>query len=360
MFNRQWFSATSQLGLSNRFLRFEDSLACGNYSECWNLLLDRCGVVCKDYTKRQAIRLSAISSRRQDQPVLISFDCFWPGFDIMNSPLWDFLNAASNQLGLKLLLSEDVESADILFLSCFPSRNRGSLFTGATRVLVLGENIRPFYSEYDYSFSTDMPSYRGRNAYLPVWVHHVYSQSEQTMRSSSFRQRLAAINVNYSEKMRSWNSRSASFVYVGNNNEPLRTSIIGDLCDMGYDVQLYGSQTRPILDKYELYGSSQYILCPENSFYPGYVTEKLLDASLSGARIIYWGGVDQDLIRLLDSSIYLIDQYGVKTENFQKYVQNQYNRHPGAATILEYFNRAYHEINLSCISLMERILSAYA
>ena len=38
-------------------------------------------------------------------------------------------------------------------------------------------------------------------------------------------------------------------------------------------------------------------LCFENSFYPGYVTEKLIHALLSGGKSIYWGGlVDEEFI----------------------------------------------------------------
>ena len=38
-------------------------------------------------------------------------------------------------------------------------------------------------------------------------------------------------------------------------------------------------------------------MCLENSFYPSYITEKLIHALLSGNKSIYWGGlVDEEFI----------------------------------------------------------------
>ena len=38
-------------------------------------------------------------------------------------------------------------------------------------------------------------------------------------------------------------------------------------------------------------------LCFENSFYPGYITEKLIHSLLSGCKSLYWGGlVDEEFI----------------------------------------------------------------
>ena len=41
------------------------------------------------------------------------------------------------------------------------------------------------------------------------------------------------------------------------------------------------------------YSGYRYVLCPENSFYPGYITEKLIHASFSGAVSLYWGGISK-------------------------------------------------------------------
>ena len=56
-----------------------------------------------------------------------------------------------------------------------------------------------------------------------------------------------------------------------------------------------------------------YAICPENTWSPGYVTEKLVDAKLAGCIPIYWGGLsntffDNKALINLDPYISITDQ----------------------------------------------------
>jgi len=58
---------------------------------------------------------------------------------------------------------------------------------------------------------------------------------------------------------------------------------------LGITCDKYGSHSRPVEDKNSLCSNYLYAFCPENSYFPGYVTEKLVQAYMSGCIPIYWG-----------------------------------------------------------------------
>jgi len=68
----------------------------------------------------------------------------------------------------------------------------------------------------------------------------------------------------------------------------------------------HGSHFRPVDDKLKLCSQFKVVLAMENSLYPGYVTEKLLQAHLSGAHVIYSGypGSSGSVISLRSSHIF--------------------------------------------------------
>jgi len=66
------------------------------------------------------------------------------------------------------------------------------------------------------------------------------------------------------------------------------------------NVDIYGSAVgRPVPDKYSIAKRYKFMLCFENDLFPGYVTEKPLDAWLSGC-IPLWYGIDS--VGLLNQS----------------------------------------------------------
>ena len=55
-------------------------------------------------------------------------------------------------------------------------------------------------------------------------------------------------------------------------------------------VDIFGPGSgKPVGTKLEVATQYRYVLCPENDLYPGYVTEKALEAWATGAIPIYWG-----------------------------------------------------------------------
>ena len=82
-------------------------------------------------------------------------------------------------------------------------------------------------------------------------------------------------------------NRISKVVYIGNNSEPFRESVISSLTSNGIDVDCYGSQSKPIDNKQEKLSEYKITLCPENSLFEGYVTEKPIHSYLSNTVGIY-------------------------------------------------------------------------
>lgn len=289
-FPRQWFPPHYSVGLSTHAIAFERALLSQNYAEAaWILSLKRSDL--SSYWQRQQKRLSRLegrarSARVRSSSLRISFSGFWPDMDPTNCQLLDLIMAASPGVRVEPVGLSD--SPDIAIYSCYGDNPCTFQFTeDCDRWLFLGENVRPEYFNYDFSLSFDPSEYGGRNTYLPLWMLEIdwfrkcYPDRIPITLNSFTRPRM----VDYS-------NRSDALVYIGNNSEPMREFILGQLERLGIPVERYGSQSRPVANKQKLLESYKLTLAFENSYYPGYMTEKLLHAHAAGTACLYWGGGD--------------------------------------------------------------------
>lgn len=150
-----------------------------------------------------------------------------------------------------------------------------------------GENLRPPAEGWDGYLSFDTDPLNGRNAYLPLWWFNVGLLGEP--------------HSIFTTGMPTWEQMSkgrdpgpprpkfaCTFI---NNPEPMRLHAVQALESIGV-VDLYGSAFgRPVPDKAVVAKDYRFVLCFENDVYPGYVTEKPLDAWATGA-IPLWRGLD--------------------------------------------------------------------
>lgn len=98
------------------------------------------------------------------------------------------------------------------------------------------------------------------------------------------------------------------------NDVPIRRRLVDELSNYG-EVELYGKVGgRYLEDRSILTNKFRFVLCPENDYYPGYVTEKVMHAYAMGAIPIYWGGltkhqgINEDSILTIDPSQTLKNQ----------------------------------------------------
>jgi hypothetical protein len=321
LFSRQWFSRYDQTGLTLEALRLEAHLSTSSYSQAWR-------TICEShhnhllYYKRQAKRLNFISLRDSFAPVRLLFDGFWPGFDPHVSPLFTILSLVLNR-GRGMLVVDSPHEADIAVYSCFPTRFSLDETDHCTKILYLGENIRPSYSAFDFSLTSHYFRSCGRNTYFPVWLYEILSSgSTYSVENLNYRtisklchdrcQDYFARSQSYKLQ---WHERSDNPVFIGTNYEPLRTEIMRTLQHYGIPLQTYGSDHRPIRNKSAVLGKFKFNVCPENSFSHGYVTEKLINALACGCKSLYWGGLPPSAKSLLRSNGSIIIDEGYTVAN---------------------------------------------
>ncbi len=164
------------------------------------------------------------------------------------------------------------------------------------RVWYTSENVRPpFLGKYDGFLSYDQDNYFGKNVYLPLWYMHAgFFKRERDPRSG------AAPLISDLMKPRVLDHTKVKFAcaFVG-NAQPTRMHAIRALKDLG-QIDLFGPAFgNKVNDKMSISKEYRYMLCFENDLFPGYVTEKLIDAYLCGTVPVYWGdlGFDQDIKR---------------------------------------------------------------
>ena len=150
-----------------------------------------------------------------------------------------------------------------------------------------GENVRPPVGSWAGYLSFDIDPFDGRNAYLPLWWYSVGllgpASSIFTSDMPSWEQLVQPRNPR-----RRPHKFACAFI---NNPEPMRLHAVKALQEVG-QVDVYGGAVgRPVPDKAAVAHDYRFVLCFENDIYPGYVTEKPLEAWSTGA-IPLWRGLD--------------------------------------------------------------------
>jgi len=224
----------------------------------------------------------------------LTFMNFWPNFDPIDN---FFVDAVSNQTLIPPTLIESVfESTSQSTLNQlskkFPSLAKlFSKKTDVRRVWFTGENIRPPYgNEYDSYISFDQDDYGGKNFYFPLLY------CEINFRSKDWTQR-RGIDFKTQDLLlpRQTIQQKPKFAcaFIG-NPEPTRLRAIEALSEFG-QVDIFGPHSgQAVSSKYEIAKDYRFMLCFENDVYPGYVTEKLLDAYVCGTVPLYRGDFGQE------------------------------------------------------------------
>jgi hypothetical protein len=159
---------------------------------------------------------------------------------------------------------------------------------GERRIWFTGENIRvPVGQDFDFSLSYEQDSYNSSNMYFPLWYSHL-----DWLGKPEFNHRVGKL-LTMKELMEPRRLERAAptklaCAFIGNAH-PMRTRAIQELAKLG-DVEVFGKSVgRPVKYKAEIASEFKYMICFENDLYPGYVTEKALDAYHSGTVPLYWG-----------------------------------------------------------------------
>jgi len=240
--------------------------------------------------------------------VKIRFENFWTGFRPESSLLGEWCAAAFGSYRTVTKRSVPVDIA-ITSVMAFPTKAKraaalsGSFFSrgrrlayreameygiplksgpARRRVWYTGENIRP-PEGFDLTLSFDLDDYGGTNLYAPFWLDRVSVNGA----SASERVAIPAEVLTSDRIIERVPPRFCAAVM--SNPHPMRLRAIEALRSIGR-VDVYGrAYGRPLADKAAVLSEYRFNLAFENDLYPGYVTEKVIDAWSAGCVPLWWG-----------------------------------------------------------------------
>lgn len=211
---------------------------------------------------------------------------FWDGaFD------GDFFDFFFNTALGGIVYTNNQYEADVIISSVFGRTETDPKKT----IMYIGENIRPNFVTHGYSLSFDHDTYGGRNFRLPLWYARLaWDGFEQKPRRDNHHnhgyEQLIPIKPLTQRRKLDIASKDKFCVLIANNPEGLRVNLYNSLSKYkqvdGYG-NMFGNPLRK--SKFAILPEYKFCLCPENSIYDGYITEKLIDAYAGLTVPIYSG-----------------------------------------------------------------------
>ena len=202
----------------------------------------------------------------------------------------------------------------------------GNTQTNPAKTLAyIDENIRPNYIGYSHSLSFDWDTYGGRNHRLPLWYSRlawdgfVQKRRHDNHHNHGYEELIDIKSLMQPRKL-DMQEKKEFCALIANNPEGLRINLYNSISDYK-QVHGFGNMFRNPLrqSKFDILPEYKFCLCPENSIYDGYVTEKLIDAYAGGCVPIYSG--DMSVIDDFNESAYLNYQFSKDMEYFVQKVK---------------------------------------
>lgn len=195
---------------------------------------------------------------------------------------------SSNMVGTKKVLEEkynivECEEPDFAFFSCADIYKCYKY--DCVRILEIGENQRPNFNLFDYAYGFDKIQFENRYLYFPLYANEEYS--------SFFRS--AIQKHTWNEKFFSNKEKFCNMVVsnVGSASEKRIEffKLLSNYKTVDSGGRSYNNlpDGKPVVDKLEFQRNYKFSLAFENSSYPGYATEKIIQAWAAGTIPIYWG-----------------------------------------------------------------------
>jgi hypothetical protein len=191
-------------------------------------------------------------------PMRLAFTGFWPGFDARD-------NYFVKQLDHSWELSSDPQ---VTICSCFDREHRK--YENSLKIFFTGENVRSNMLEYDHAISFDLDEREGRCIRWPLY--NLY-QDPKFSPVADTREDFCCMVVSNPR-----NDKRIGFFHALEKYRPVDSG--------GKTLNNVGG---PVADKMEFIKRYKFCIAFENSYYPGYTTEKLLQAKKAGCIPIYWG-----------------------------------------------------------------------
>jgi hypothetical protein len=209
---------------------------------------------------------------------------FWPGFDTNCNWFNLLFREALNDREINFNASPS--EADVILFSCFGDQHQKYKNSKAVKIFYTGENQRANLQDGDFSLSFDYETHGGRNFRLPHWYMYVNWWGQPNFPHA----RISKERLFHKHNPEDVLARNEFCCIVIGNAVSNRIETFKKLNDYkpvhGYG-RVFGKPYNGF--KVDLLEKYRYNICFENSIYPGYVTEKLLEAKVAGCIPIYYG-----------------------------------------------------------------------
>lgn len=219
--------------------------------------------------------------------ILVGFADFWPTFNVLDNLFLHFLDTLSDEYSYEVVEDQSRE-VDVLFYSLFGFDHR--TWPAKRRIHYAGENSRPPLNEADLSFTFDRFEC-DIHVRLPLWVLYVDWYGKDLDPEHVGPEALFAPGRKFHK------DQEASISMMNSNPQGFRRELfpllLSELGDQA--VSLGNFMTSEHLDPVPFGGKLAAIrmyklhLAIENSVYPGYCTEKILQAFGANTVPVYYG-----------------------------------------------------------------------
>jgi hypothetical protein len=201
----------------------------------------------------------------------IKFVDFWPGFDSSNNYFYTILGGPDEV--------ELSDNPDILFFSNFGNEHKNYK---CYRVFFSSENERPNYFITDIALTFDFSNNKNHFR-LPLYVlyAHQYKVNPYTLSKKLTQQELSQ-----------WKKRKFCCFVVSNGQSKERVNFFNFLSSkekVDSGGKFLNNVGGPVTDKLSFIKDYKFVISFENSSYPGYTTEKILEPMLVNSIPVYWG-----------------------------------------------------------------------
>ncbi|WP_022768256.1 glycosyltransferase family 10 domain-containing protein [Butyrivibrio sp. NC2007] len=214
--------------------------------------------------------------------ITIGYTDIYPGFDPTNNIIY---NCLKDRYDVKIADTAALESSsEVQYLFYSASDNR-YLDYNCIRIFVTGENLFPNFNLCDYAVGFEHMDVGDRFYRLPIYLWEQYREDYDLL----LQDRLELVGV-------SPEKRKFCGIVATNNTfaDPVREQFFHTLSryrqvDSGGKAYNNIGLPEGVGDKRAFLKNYKFSIAFENSAYPGYCTEKLMQAFSAGTVPIYWG-----------------------------------------------------------------------
>ena len=211
----------------------------------------------------------------------INFLDFWDGFDPNNN---FFLYLFRDIFGSADLTP--IEDCDVVIYSCFGNSHLSVNKNKAIKIFYTGENVRPDFDDCNFSFTFDFNDYDERNIRVPLYYLYIDWFNTKTWGNPEYLISPSALEDN--EFIQTKKTKFCATIF---SNPAYPRMELYNLLSGYKQVDGYGrpfnNHSSGELKKYQILSEYKFSICPENSRWDGYYTEKLLHAKTAGTIPIY-------------------------------------------------------------------------